>query len=372
MRRSDLKNAWTQLLGTVRLVLTLIGSAHATMVWAREDRVPGSRYTSARIAATADAALSLADDAASALFYQPAGIGKFTKFRFDPVNLAFGMPQGTFSMLGVDFYKMASLDAIASKVAQNSGSWGGVNSQIAPVFSMPFFAFGILLSTENSARDDGGVLRYRSRYQLIPAVGTGVSLAHGVIRLGYSLQWVNTSFGEVTAPAQPYSYRTNLVEGGAFSHTLGFAFTLPYTYLPMLNIVYRNVARARYSSLMLFRFASSPTGLPADEPASFDATLSMTPRIAGNSFLTWSIGLRDAFNASGTSTLTRAVFGLEIDIKKSFYLRGGFGSGYPSAGFGYRGERSDFGIAWYAEELQSGFRQEELRKILLQFQYRAF
>ena len=53
--------------------------------WASEaNSVPGSRYMSGRAAAMGDAFLPLADDGASAVFYNPSAIARLKDPRFEP------------------------------------------------------------------------------------------------------------------------------------------------------------------------------------------------------------------------------------------------------------------------------------------------
>src|SRR5690606_24664564 len=87
-------------------------------LWARGERVPGSRYTSARAAAMGDAFLPLADDAAAALFYNPAGLGKIRGNWFEPLNLQLQANSGYFSNVSLDFYKVLSLNSYAPVLAE--------------------------------------------------------------------------------------------------------------------------------------------------------------------------------------------------------------------------------------------------------------
>src|SRR5256885_561612 len=77
------------------------GSAHA-----RQDLIPGSRYTSGRAAALGDAFLPLGEDGAAALFYNPAAIGKLKGPTIEPLNLSIYGDLGYFSSLNSNFFNI--------------------------------------------------------------------------------------------------------------------------------------------------------------------------------------------------------------------------------------------------------------------------
>src|SRR3954465_14061715 len=77
----------------------------APLAWGRQDTVPGSRYTSARFAASGDSAFNLADDPASALFYNPAGLAKLRGIQVQPINLGLYGNSNYFGTLDSSTYK---------------------------------------------------------------------------------------------------------------------------------------------------------------------------------------------------------------------------------------------------------------------------
>src|SRR5690242_14671582 len=70
------------------------------LAYAREDLIPGSRYTSGRAAAMGDAYIPLADDVASGLFYNPANLAKVLKTQFEPFNASFYSNVGNIPNIG--------------------------------------------------------------------------------------------------------------------------------------------------------------------------------------------------------------------------------------------------------------------------------
>lgn len=366
--------------GRERLKLSLsalaIASAFATsLAQARQDIIPGSRYTSARAASLGDAYLPLGDDGADALFYNPAVLGKLRSPDLDAMNLQFYGSSPVVSGFGPSSYKVVQLGSNQTELAKTPGVYEGLGAQFTPTYSMRGFALGVMAKTQVGAvaTDDGGI-RYRSTYQLVPAVGTGVRLAGGIVRLGYSLQWVNQAVGDVTAPqgSQPMAYNQGLAQGSALSHNVGGALTLPYQYLPSLNVVARNVATAHFNNTSLYKFTPTSTGAPANEPMTIDASISLAPKMTQRSIVNLVAEYRDATNVSQVSPFGHVALGMEYAVHDAFFFRGGWGSGYPNLGIGFRSKSGNLSVGWVAEDIGTTYHELTDRRIIFQYQVRAF
>ena len=193
--------------------------------------------------------------------------------------------------------------------------------------------------------DEAGNVRYRTLYQFIPAAAIGARLAGGIVRLGYSLQWVNQAVGDISAPSgtDPLGYNQSLPQGGGLSSTAGFALTLPITYLPSINLVGRNLFNTRYTMPSLIPISKNSPGAPATDAMTFDASFSLQPKVESGIYMNWVLAYRDLTNVSGVAILGRLAAGTELSFRDFFFLRGGFGSGYPSAGLGFRVKKADLG-----------------------------
>jgi hypothetical protein len=367
--------------GTRRLAFSILAliawlgtAAGAGSAWARFDAVPGSRYTSGRAAALGDAFLPLADDGASALFYNPAALGKLRTTQFEPINMTLQANSDYLGMIDRNFFKLPSLSGYAPTISGAEPAFPGFSAGLFPNGFTRGFGFGLLMQTDNQAQAQGANIRYRSKYQFIPTFGGALRLASGIVRLGYSLQWVNQASGDLTVPlsSSPLGYNQGLAEGSALSHTLAFALTLPYQYLPALNLVGRNVMGARYRSFSIVPLARNKNGVPADEPATYDASFSLQPRAAAGSLFNLVFEYRDLTNTSGISLLGRGVVGAEWGFREQFFLRGGWRSGYPSAGIGLKRKTSEFSLSWYSEEAGTTYHERQDTRFLLHYQIRAF
>ncbi|MFL5812776.1 MAG: hypothetical protein ACJ763_04310 [Bdellovibrionia bacterium] len=348
---------------------------------ARDDVVPGSRYMPAAAQAMGDAYLPVADDPASALFYNPAGLGLIRGVHADLMNLQLYGNSNYFSGVDLshtDFVKVTSLNSYSAALQRSPNNWQGVGYSLVPAFYVKGIAFGLLIQEQVRARyntsGSNPAIDYKSNYQIIPAMGGALRLAEGIVRIGYSLQWVNQASGEVdgSSPTGSLGYNQGLQKGSALSHTLGIALTMPYQHLPELNIVGRNLFMARFSGAAMMPFAQSSNGTPGNEGTSFDVSLSWIEKIGAGSEFTWVIEDRDAVNSSHISVLGRLAIGLEFNFRHVFFLRGGWGSGYPNVGLGLRRKKSELSLTWSNAEIGTGYHDVQDTRYILQYQVRAF
>ena len=95
-------------------------------------------------------------------------------------------------MADLNFYNVGNLNSYLSTLQSHPGSLAGAGSSLMTSFGLYGFSIGILYQNENYAGyNDDDTVYYKSFSQFIPAVGTGFRFFDGMIRVGYSLQWVN-------------------------------------------------------------------------------------------------------------------------------------------------------------------------------------
>jgi len=355
-------------------VFTLIlctNTAHA-----RDDVIPGSRYSSARALGMGDAYLPLADDGASALFYQPAAIGKLSGLNLEIFNLAFQANQNFLAMKGglTDPIKATSLSNYVEPLQSNSGATPGLGFAFAPTVSMRGFAAGVLIEEKVKARAEGASdIYYNSKYKLIPAVGFGLPLAHGIVRFGYVAQYVQKAEGEKVAQTNSaLGYTQGIKQGTALTHQFGFALNFPYQYLPTFDLVLRNVGRANYTDSKLYSFAQNPSGVPEPEQMTLDLATSLSPKISGQTKVNFVFEVKDLTNRSQAAYPLHVAIGTELQIQNRLFLRGGYGNGSPSFGFGLKSEKSELSLSYYQEALENTFGGEKDRRFIFQLRFGAF
>lgn len=342
---------------------------------ARQNLVPGSRFTSGRGAAMGDAFLPVGEDGASGLFYNPANLGKIRKTNFEFFNFTAYGNTGLVNMMNKDFYKVSSLPDYEPTLSRNRNTFASSGFSILPNFHTKYFAFGLLMQNQLGALEDSdGNIHYRSTYQLIPTIGTGVRLARGIVRLGYSLQYVNEASGRVTtsAASSNLGFSNNLKRGSGFSHNVGAALTFPWQYVPQFNLVLRNVGSLKYSGSAIMPLAKGEGGTLDNEPMTIDTSLSFQPKAGGGGFYNLVLQARDMTNTSKTTIMDRIAIGTEFSYRDVIMFRFGFSSWYPSAGIGLRRKSGELGLSWYSEELGATSRSQRDTRFLLHYSVGVF
>jgi hypothetical protein len=342
--------------------------------WAgARNSIPGPRYLSARSAAMGEAFLTLAEDSASSLFVNPAGLANGRAMSAELLNIGLEANQDFVSGVDINSIKVTSLPAYFPTLRPEE--YPGVGLTLLPSFSAPGFGFGILMQSRLAASAANGVVNYRSSYRFVPAFGMGVRLAGGMFRLGYALHFVNQAEGEVVgvpSTASPLGYNQQLSQGSAISHNVGVTIAVPITYLPTLSLVARNVMSAQFTDFSLIPFARNSSGVPATEPMSVDAAFSLQPRFRGGGFVSYVLQLKDATNQSGFSLVDRTALGFEWNVKGAFALRAGYSLGEIQAGLGFKTSRADVNVSWHTEELGTPAASVRERRWLFQYVVKAF
>ena len=342
--------------------------------WARLDQIPGSRYTSAQVAAQGDAALGLPEDVMSGLFYNPAILGKIKKPKLTLLDIAFSPSFGLLTSSGVDFKKMISLNEAKSFMSSHLDQSFGSSGRYSLSFGVSGFAVGLLVQAEAVGKAlDPQLIFYRSSFQVIPSIGYGRSFFRGLLRLGYSLQWVNQASGVGVGSLQDsISYTSGLTQGSGFAHQAGLAFTFPMMMLPELDLVARNIGGLQYSSSSWMRVFKNSVGTPPSEPMTLDGVLTLHPAFGAFSILNLSLAYRDITHQSSARVRDHVAAGAELLVAQRVMLRGGMRGVYPSFGLGFRGRRADLSLTYYSENAGLGSLEVKNTQVVFQYSIRAF
>jgi len=338
--------------------------------------MPGSAFISGRGAAMGDAMLPLGDSISVGLYNNPANLGKMRKAEAEPLNIGLYGNTGFTSTINSGFYNAVNLASYLPELQRVPGQWVGTGESFLTGFGFPGFSIGILAQTQLAGQYDStsGAVSYRSKFQLIPAVGSGFRLFDGILRFGYSLQWVNQAVGvqTVSATSTSLAYNEGLSQGSGLANTMGIALTAPIRLLPSVNVVVRNVLGTYYGAYTLLPVASNSSGLPSTDPMTVDASFSIQPRLARGAAMNLVLVDRDVFNTTGVVFMGHVALGAEISFQDHFFLRGGWNGGYFSCGVGLKRPGGEVNLAYYTEEIGSQYMSQGDTRFLLQYQLRGF
>lgn len=364
----------------ILLILSIIflDSSDSKAEW---SLISDSRYTSARSSSAGNNGIALGDDVASGLFYNPAILGKLRKNEYEFLNLSSYVNSGVISLFTpLNSVQLLNLKNYAPYLDKKPGNYSDFGYSLCPTIgfagldSLPSFSFGLLLQSQTAAKSNGNATyTYRSLYQLIPTFGLGFKWFNGLIRFGYSFQWINEAVGTNTVQSSSLdSYHSNLQQGSSFSHNLGLALTLPTRALPSWNVVVRNISNTTYTKNTLMSFTDASSGTPTGEPMTIDTSMSLQRKMGKGALATWITQFRDLTNKSQLSWVDHLSVGLELSFSNYIYLRGGVGNRYPSVGVGFKQRNSEISMSWFSEELGTSDQRERDVKYMLQYQIRSF
>jgi len=342
-------------------------------VFAYDSSILGSRYTSVKAAGMGDQFFGCATEGGAALFYNPAILSNFARtVSVEPMNVLFYGNDHFFSLNGLGIQKSLRLDTQIATLTSNPGFY--TSSGWAYLMGLNFrgFALGALLKADTGAQAySDNLLYYSAKLQLIPAIGAGFSLIKDTLRFGYSLQWVNQGSGrnEIPANALTQAFNENLMQGSAFSHTVGLEYSTHWRIIPQVDVVVRNLLGVEFSPHSLIQFTDNPPGVPASEPMMIETTFSGRYKISQTATWGYSIEISDALGASGIPVFGRLGAGLELAFAKDYAFRGGWQLGYPTFGLELNSGTHAFSISIFSKDAGNHYHELEDRRIAIQYQF---
>jgi hypothetical protein len=342
-------------------------AAHAIL-----DPVNSEWHSTARALGMGNAAIASGDDAATAMFYNPAALASNRK-----VQVEFFSPQFEFSTSNLtvakgagDQSKLISLEKTVPLLDKSRGKPAQLGFSIYPNFSARNLAFGILLSLEGgSAIDKDRKLFIRSQYLVIPTMGVTFGLMSGLIKLGIAGRAIQiTTNNKSTSTLTGQGYLKDAQEGFGIGLDAGVIVTLPVATLPAFGLVVRNIGDTNLGKDAIESIAIGAVRDAGAAPMTADAGFTIEPKLAQRTVLRLSGDYRDLTHESKASSMRKINLGLELGLNRRLYFRGGFGQGYWTAGFGLSGKSASLDLATYGEEIHpTKFHYIEDRRVAIRY-----
>lgn len=195
-------------------------------------------------------------------------------------------------------------------------------------------------------------------------LGANLRLFDGRIKIGGSVRAFNRI--EVDNPglstAGPTDLQTIGSEGTAIAFDGGLLLQAPWTYIPTLGVVVRDIGNTKFDKQDGFRMRT-PTR-PNEIKQSVDVAAALFP-IHSNQFRSvWTIEYSDVTNSrNDTDSAKRAHVGIEFNARDIFFLRLGYNQRYMTAGFEIASEHVVWQITSYGEEIGTQSAPREDRRL---------
>jgi hypothetical protein len=341
-----------------------------------EDHAFPEFITSARALAMGNAYICKVDDAWSA-FYNPAGLGTVRKPQFHIANVHLEASSGFTDIVGGgaayeipgNYINTFDPEEMRSMLAESDmkGTLAHARLNLFPNFTVRGMTFGYLVSQRNRAiindldpdpNDPLNTYEIAERRDHGPVFSLSGSLFGGVVKLGASAVYlIRRDLYKSFAPDENISIQdTDYQTGKSLQLTAGARVTLPVALLPTFSAVLRNATSNDWDG-------PSDNGGPSEIEQTVDAGVSITPQIGKMTRLHIEGNLKDVNNAYDTDLKRRLAFGVELDINRRLFVRGGYGDGWGSGGLGVRTRTFILDLTTYAVDRSlDGFREEEDRR----------
>jgi hypothetical protein len=357
---------------SVYFLFTLLFSLTAKAI-TFEDAVFPELVTSTRALAMGNAFIAKVDDA-SAVFYNPAGLGTVRYPHLHLSNFGFESNKGTIGAVSgnklTDIFsnspQMFSIDGMRKVLVKKPGTLAHTKVHALPNFTSRYFSMGYMVAKQSrgivtSTTSPTGY-EFADRFDHGPYAAINLSLFGGIFKIGGSgillkrKELNSTADPNATAVVSSSSYQN----GYAAIVTLGSRITLPFTFLPTFAATVHNALDKGFTK-------ESTAGAPTKIPRSYDVGFSITPQIGTSTRIHFEVDYKDMSNKySAASRARKILIGAELDFSRVFFFRIGYGDGFGSAGLGIKSKKLEFDLTTYAvDTTTSTFRGREDRRFAL-------
>lgn len=356
------------------LSITFILSTLPGVAWSKldfEDHAFPEAITSARALAMGNAYINKVDDSWSA-FYNPAGLGTVRGLQFHLANVQLEASNGLFRAIGDgpayeipgNYKESFEPEKMRKALAKDQGELAHSRISFFPNLTVRGMTLGYVYSQRNRAiinDDEENNFEIAERRDHGPVFALNASLFGGVFKVGASAVYLmRQELYKSVGPNDPVDIgNEDYRKGKGLQLTTGARLTLPWALLPTFSVVLRNATNNDWE-------AEEKGGLPDPIKQTVDVGFSITPQISKLSRIHLEVNFKDLNDSYDTDAKRRVAGGVELDVNRRIFLRGGYGDGWGSGGIGVRSRSFILDLTTYAvDRSQDGFRKKEDRRWVL-------
>ncbi|MBC7420478.1 MAG: hypothetical protein H7328_07085 [Bdellovibrio sp.] len=323
-------------------------------------------YNNTRSLGMGGASIAVTSDE-TALYRNPANLGSIRDVYgtiLDPELEASSNFTG--QVTGKSTGKTFEIDEIKSVLDGNRGSYYHAKAQLSPSLVRRNLGFGLLYKNDVSAEMNtaGTLLDLKYQSDIAAVLGGNLRLFDGRIKIGASAKFINRI--EAINPALSTAGSTDLAtvgsEGSAFAFDAGILLQAPWTFIPTLGAVIRDIGDTKFDKHDGLRLKTATR--PTTVKQSVDVAAAIFP-IHGNQFRSvWTLEYSDVTNSRiDTDNAKRMHVGIEFNARDIFFLRMGYNQRYWTAGFEISSEKLQWQVSSYGEEIGTENSPREDRRL---------
>ncbi|MGZ3770208.1 MAG: hypothetical protein ACXVCP_17425 [Bdellovibrio sp.] len=330
-------------------------------------------YSGVRCLGMGGACIAVVNDE-TALLVNPAALGKLRDFYgtvFDP-ELDIGyQAQGFYA--DKSFSNPFSLEDILPTLNAKRSAYYHAKSQVFPSFVGKNFGIGLygnyLLDAQMSG--DGTTVDTFYRSDLALALGFNFRFFDGRVKLGFNTKLINRI--EIDNPALsatgPLGAGQVGSEGVGLSTDMGLILSAPWTFLPTISAVVRDIGNTSFDQSHGVRLttATRPNLVKQD----VDVAAALFPIFSNSVRSTFTVEYRGLLTSQDEPDKAKLIHGgLELNFSDVFFLRAGYNQRYWTAGMELSSEHFQVQVGSYGEEVGTVDLPKEDRRYNIKFAYR--
>ncbi len=343
----------------------------APKLWAQTSEVR-EFYNGARMLAMGGASIAVVNDE-TALLTNPAGLGKLRN--------AFGTildPEIDGSSYLGSIYKAKafsnplSMSQMAASLNLARDSYSHFRAQVFPSFVVRNFGFGIYWRQSLDAiMNTLGTSMATSYYDdLTLALGYNLRLWEGRIKIGFAGRAISRiEVAKNLDPTAALDLASNASEGFGLAGDLGLNLTAPWTYLPTISAVVRDVGGTKFTSGNNLRLTS--TSRPVAVAQDIDLGVALFPIHANRTRSAITLEYTKMVEASRAIDKNRYYHaGYELNYADLFFFRIGMNQNFFTAGVELASEFTQIQLSTYGENVAADGSTTEDRRFVFKFALR--
>ncbi|MNJ99734.1 hypothetical protein D3C87_175150 [compost metagenome] len=353
--------------GLIQIILLV---ASFSEVNAQERR---SFYSGVRCLGMGGACIAVVNDE-TALAVNPAALGKLRDVYgtiFDPELEGNGNLPGFYQESA--FSNPFSLEDIKGALDGKRGDQYHAKLQVMPSFVARNFGIGLLGNYILDAKmsDDGSTIDTFYRNDLAFLVGFNFRFFDGRVKLGFNARLISRIEVDNDAVSSTGSlgYSSIGSEGVGLGTDIGLILTAPWTYLPTVSAVLRDVGGTSFDQASGVRL--STTDRPGLIKQDLDVAAALFPIHSRYVRSAWTVEYRGLLTSGDEPDKAKLLHGgLELNFGDVFFFRAGYNQRYWTSGFEVASEKFQWQFATYGEEIGTQAAPREDRRYTLKFAYR--
>lgn len=345
---------------------------HSGLVGSQEIR---EYFNGARMMGMGGASIAVVNDE-TALLSNPAGLGKLRDSYGTLLDPEFDLGQNVNGLYqDSPFTSPLDLGQVANSLNRSKNTYYHFRTQLFPSFVVKNFGIGIFYKYVLDLKMNAAGTAVETFYQEDAALHLGYNFRFfdGRVKLGVAGKLVSRIELNQAALAYPGNFGLQPLgtEGAAIGVDVGLNLSAPWTWLPTLAIVARDVGGTQFTAGKNLRYMPSTAPVPTPMTQDLDVAFAVFPIHANRTRSSFTIEAQKIMAAATSTAQTKYLhLGYEYNYADIFFFRAGMNGPWYTTGLELASENVQFQFATYGEDVGQGATLLEDRRYIVKFTLR--